>query len=677
MDETTPTAPKKSTKTSTWTSNATYKDKPEFPPSLLDSVVNISRETGNTVQIFGDHGIGKSAGMKESAIRQGLLCIKISAQNVAPDDLTSAAPIRIEVEGKIVSTNAANFEMILQDLLMDRLRPGQPFVIIIDDSNQAHPLVQSQLMQLTNNWTIGSFDLKKLGCVAVIALDNASLAETNHIVEDLAMLDRKITFEVTDQDTAWPSKIALAAKYSDVDLKDVFAVRDSLPKALRFILSWRTLDHAIDLMINGHPGFLALPVVDGQRMWLDIVSDGKTVARTKEVFSKIAQALGVPYTETVDMVKLTRDTLRHGWSTRIIGPHGIGKTEMINSAVCSAGYELVYWSLPVTDFDAKIAPVPSQGGHLKMLLSEELLTANPKVIVLDEANRPKDLLAMARSNQVVHDREIGDIAIPGLQAVFAMENPPEVLGRKYSVQSPNVATADRYHATVIIDAADMPWQTWMRENLARKIAVRKATTERRTAEMAASLAEGTDFVFDDSTLTDEETKQVESMAAAYQSVVETFLEWYNNDLDNDGRAWMSPRGIERMINAHVVGAPLESAKIWLAPGEFAPVPLANLQARLANRPVTGMRDLTQNLDEWIAKLSESGDTAEAGNEYTDMVNLIFTNADAVQLREHMDTVVALVKFIPTRCRLTYFVDPNTERQKFWMEAFRKAKAGTE
>ena len=91
---------------------------------------------------------------------------------------------------------------------MRQLTPGVPFVLLIDDSLQAGETIQSQLMQIACNWTLGEHDLRALGCVGVFLADNESLAETSARRSDLAVLDRMVTLRITANDTAWRSTLA-------------------------------------------------------------------------------------------------------------------------------------------------------------------------------------------------------------------------------------------------------------------------------------------------------------------------------------------------------------------------------------------------------------------------------------------------------------------------------------
>lgn len=592
--------------------------------------------SGITIQVFGDHGIAKTAAVcgQASAIArmlgfEGVTVVMIPAATIGPDDLISAAPVK------------KDGETILVELITSQVRPGQPFVLVVDDPLMSPPIMANQYMQLKDKWRLGGFDLRAAGCIGVVFIDNPSLAETNTVIEDLAQADRVMHMSVSDVDTAQSVKMFMANKYPDMDLNAAFAARESLPKELRYILSWRTFEQMVEIMLAGFPGHWALPYVDGSYSWLAITdSSGKTVDRTKETISKIAAALGVPYIESISnpVPKALKAATEHGWSIRIVGPHGIGKTEMTRQVIVEElGLGLVDFSLPVTDFDTLISPVPTADGDLKMIMAERLIAPGDKVVFIDEASRAKDLLAYARGNELIHEHALGGIKIPDLKAVVAAENPPEFLGRKYDVSQGTIAHADRYEMTIVIDSSDVPFYEWLKNELPAKLAKFNPTLYASRVDEIASVAE-------------------------------TVCDWHREDLDNDGRAWISPRNLERMIVAYLNGIPLEATKIWLGEGEVAPVPLSLLEARLSGRARTGLREIASAIDVWEAKLQADSEVGDVGLESTDVVHSALSNADTDTLWQYADQVVTLVKYLPPRFRVTYLDSRDADRQKFWIAA---------
>ncbi|WP_217369430.1 hypothetical protein [Nonomuraea antri] len=171
--------------------------------STLTDFIDAMIDLGITGQIFGAHGIGKTSTFF-SHLRGRYRLVYVPAANLTPDDLLVNAPVR------------QDGELVLRQLIMRQLKPGRPFVLLIDDSLQAGDTIQAQLMQIACSWTLGEHDLRALGCAGVFLTDNESLAETAARRSDLAILDRMATVRITAADTGW--RRALARKFGDVDL---------------------------------------------------------------------------------------------------------------------------------------------------------------------------------------------------------------------------------------------------------------------------------------------------------------------------------------------------------------------------------------------------------------------------------------------------------------------------
>src|SRR5439155_25414729 len=178
--------------------------------------------------------------------------------NLAPDDLLVNAPVR----------NPETGELVLRQLVMRQLKPGKRFVLLIDDSLQAGPAIQSQLMQIACNWTLGEHDLRALGCIGVFLADNEALAETAARRSDFAILDRMVTIKISANDTAW--REALTAKFPRFDLRGVFALWAAQPPEIRHLLSPRTLEHVLANAAEGFPLAWGLPLLNGTRVRLAV-----------------------------------------------------------------------------------------------------------------------------------------------------------------------------------------------------------------------------------------------------------------------------------------------------------------------------------------------------------------------------------------------------------------------
>ncbi|MFG2212984.1 AAA family ATPase [Streptomyces sp. NPDC048638] len=596
---------------------ATGPQAPEGRPgaSRLESFIDAMIDMGQTGQIFGEHGIGKTSTFFSHLPRAypDAELVHVPAANLTPDDLLANVPVR----------DAATGELVLRQLVMSQLRPGKPFVLLIDDSLQAGATVQSQLMQIACNWTLGEYDLRALGCIGVFLTDNESLAETAARRSDLAVLDRMVTIRITANDTAWRHE--LAAKYPEWDLREVFTLWASLAPALRELLSPRTLDHVLANAREGFPLRWGLPLVNGERLRLrEQRSDGRPGKdRTDEVLDRIAAAVGAANPVTIpDPVRsVVRAALRNRWSVLLQGPPGCGKTELVRETVREGlqGREPLYFSLPVTNVEDLCAPIPTVDGSLDNLLAGAFLGPEPKAIVWDEYNRPKDKTAFAKLMEITQEWSLAGRRIENLRAQIAVQNPPYHLGRKLLVARNNIAQATRFTASLTVEPGDIPANEWL--------------------------------------------------IAKYGAVAETVLEWWKHDIDEDGRAWITKRTIERMIKLHQRGLPLEMAMVYLGDGEYAPVSLTALIDRLSERPVTGLREVAEDIDAWEERLRKAAAETSEGTNDSDLVHQVLANAELSQLRHHQDVVARLLPLLPPKLRSTYLVGASSEVQRFWIETF--------
>lgn len=611
-----------------WISTATFPEEPSSAAAMakVDALLEFGMDARETVHLFGDHGVGKTSRVLAFFARLGIKVNYINLANTSPDDKLVVAPVK-----------GADGKLSLRQLLMEDLTPGEPFAIILDDALQASRQVQNQFMQLTNNWTIGQQDMPDL--VGVVMLDNEGAAEGIRHSEDPAVADRKVTLRLNANDTGW--RYALARKYKDTDLNGVFETWDGLNNELRHILSPRALDHLIFVALHGLAPIYALPIVGGRRVRLETVSsDGRVNDRTEEILRSVCSSLGVAYTEkTPDSVRKTiRLALEHRLAVMIEGPPGIGKTEIVKAEIAQAELRSVYYSMPFTDPEALTAPMPHDGG-LVALIAEELLNPDPYVITWDEYNRPTSQAAFAKLMEVTQQWTLAGIDLPGCRAQIALCNPPEWLGRRMQVSKGNIAQADRFTISLQIGEDDIPANEWL------------------LTMWPDTVSKG-----------DPETRE------RARSVIESVLEWFKNDIGAEHRQWITKRTLVRLAKLHMRGLPLEMGKIYLGEGEYAPVPLHELEARLADRPMTRLQEIVTNLDSWLTKLRAAGEASGVGTNDVDVVHQALSNAELSQIAASGDAVAKLVAELPPKLRITFLAGADTETQRVWTDIMKQVLA---
>jgi hypothetical protein len=587
--------------------------------SKLEGFIDAMVDLGLTGQVFGEHGIGKTSTFFShiADAYQDTALVYVPAANLTPDDLLVNAPVR----------DPETDQLVLRQLIMDQLVPGRRFVLLIDDSLQAGDTIQSQLMQVACNWTLGEHDLRELGCIGVFLSDNESLAETSARRSDPAVLDRMVTLRIGAADTGW--RIKLGERYREADLKPLFKVWAAQPPEIRRLLSPRTLQHVVDCAREGFPLLWGLPLLNGERLMLrDINPKGEPGQdRTHEVLDRLAAALNEggmsapnPEHRPDSVRQVVRAALRNRWTVLIQGPPGCGKTEIVKELVRDElGIEPLYFSMPVTNVEDLCAPLPTQQGTLDNLLAAPFAGRGPKAVVWDEYNRPKDKAAFARLMEVTQEWSLAGKPIEGLRAQVALQNPPYHLGRKMVVSRNNIAQATRFTVSLDIRPEDIPANEWL--------------------------------------------------IAHYGELAETFLEWWKNDIDDEGRDWITKRTLERLIKLHQRGVPMELGKIYLGDGEYAPVPLGELEARLASRPVTGLSELAADPEGWAARLRAADEESSEGNDVTDTVHRVLANAELSQLKRHMEVVALMLAHLPPRLKATYLIGTAEDVQRFWIAAF--------
>ena len=143
----------------------------------------------------------------------------------------------------------------------------------------------------------------------------------------------------------------------------------------------------------------------------------------------------------------------------LIGPHGTGKSFVLNQISAALGIEWRHYNASILNFDDLIGfPVPDQDGSLKYIETENSIWG-ANAVFFDEISRCRPDI-QNKMFPIVHERRVQGIELKGLRYRWAAMNPPmtdESEEEDYLGSEPlDLAFADRF-AFVI----DMPnWDSF-------------------------------------------------------------------------------------------------------------------------------------------------------------------------------------------------------------------------
>lgn len=636
--------------------NATYETRPAKKPVMHQHMVRAFR-AGQTLSVFGGPGIGKTKQAETSCLEilPTSRVIVLDGPTTTIENLVLDNPRKVDADGDDIVLDAALAEEFRKVILPDG--SIQPYWIILDDINQMEDrAAQNVLLQIKFNGTLQQFDLKENGLVGVIELNNDSLSDTAQITTDLAALDRVTSVTVTAKDTDW--RWALSQKYATVDLSEVFGYWATLPVEIRTGLPPRVLDHVLYALLKGYPGIVGMPFDDntGEYRALGTTDGEKFNDRTEEIISKIAAFIGAPNPKTLDHIveRAVRDAYKDKLTILIEGEPGGGKTSLVQDIVRDEfGLDPMacYFSIPTTDPTRFFLPLP-RNGFIKPLLTEPFARPGDKVAILDESNRGKKAMhAMLMAFNC--DHRIGGRDVPGLRAVINIQNPQQVMGRKMTVTRRNRAQSERFTLNIKLNKNSINSDDWLLTVFPEKWADRVTQVE---------------------TLSGEEITPREESVATARHIIETVLEWYKEDLDNEGRQWVSSRGKERLARHLLVDGDPDEAIIHLEPGVKAPVITAGLRHRLEKKTLTSLQSILADKAAWIQRI-EDGKSAVAvhGTADTDLVQRVLEQAALTVLEENFDDIVDILKALPEKHRQAH-LGSSPDKAAFWVRAMLEMKA---
>lgn len=568
--------------------------------------------TGRSTVFVGEAGIGKTSALKHYLEEElGVKVIYLPLAQISPEDIGVPVPVTVEAGGVMDAKRELRF-LIFNQLIEEDDRYPNGKVILLDEMNRASKRTRAAAMELLNEHTIMGEPIP--GLKAVIGLDNP-VNYAGVSAGDFAQSTRVVTRFVTANDIPW--REALTKKYEHRDLEPLFQVWEEQPPAVRSQIPPRILDFMIGNADHGLPLRWALPIFNFTNAPIRDAA-GKDV--TEEVLGKIAVALGADVDKKVaNKLRFACEAaIKQGVNMRAVGHAGVGKTATIKAVCDEMGVELIYLSLSQVSSEHLGVPVPVDG-KLEYLLWQRFLTPGRKVVVLDEFRRAPMQVRNA-AMELIQERTLGGVGVPGLVSVIALDNPSGGEGGMfYETGELDPAQATRFAINIPTEAKDVDWERYLLER--------------------------------------------------YGDIAKPFIDWWHERLDDEQRIIVNPRVVHMMVELYESSLELgdhfelEDALPVMPDGKRVDISLAHLKQALRGAAIVGLRTVLNNVDEWVAKITEELETREYHN--SAQVADLLGSAPLVTLEEYRDAVESLVAVLPKQFIIGLV--QNQERQKFWAE----------
>ena len=582
--------------------------------------------------IVGHFGRGKTSEVLFALKLFGLRVVYMHAPTTSVDRWIIVTPVWSTEPGEENDPSKITLVEIQDVSLLDG-----PFVLVIDEPSEAHPAEKAMLMEILQDGSINGQFLENLICsVAMINPPGGQYGYSQGF--DIAAADRFFTLDLTQESAPvglWRYAIASDQRLgiNQRDLTGFFAAYDKWVARSAHVAELfppRLLEFTLLAMLVGVPPQGCLPARnDGQHMAL-LDESGADV--TDQVFADLAAGLGVTLVPSLGehaMRRLVRLSVELGENLEIVGPHGVGKTSGIDNAVREAYAELypgrelnlISYSAPTTQPDSLVAPIPLNG-ELHSLIARRFTEGDHIVLRVDEETRASRSI-QAKNMEIRQQRMLAGHPL-NLLSYIATNNPKEHFGVRYDVGTPSMPMQTRYWYHLYVTSADTDW-----------------------AEALLSSARDEDE----------------------HSIIELFVQWFKEALNDAERALFPPRSVEKAIDLYLEGRPIEWA-LTFHEGRPVPVPLHDLKTMLAARPLARLSAVARDIERYEKALSSDD---QAYNDDRAAVFVSIHKAEMSQLRAHRDVLVRLLPILGSDYKLNLIMDAasSAERQKFIADALKE------
>lgn len=607
--------------------NATYK-KPPSREKLEERLLVRSMVAGVTERlngmIVGPAGIGKTA-----FAMSFLKAVEVDGVPVHPvylnAVLTSSDTLRVPFPFLDPETGRQYLRALLDERIGQASfrSDGRPIVLVIDEVGQADRELYSMIMEILSERSVGN---DKLNIIASFLLDNPHDDSRYGRLSagDFASADRYFTVPITAADSPW--QWAVAARYPDRDLSKVFEVHNgfNLDAKSRDFVSPRTVDQGILYALErGLPPELGLPWMDGERVKLTSIH-GEDV--TDAYLDAIAKAFGAPASSRFDdPVGVAVDrVVKDGVSVYIEGSPGVGKSSRVRDELARRhpDIEVITLSLPNLSAEDLVVVFPKKDaeggwdGNLETMSFDFFMKSNSrKVIIADEFSRSWDTQVANIFNEIVQNKSVNGVPIPGLLGVIAINNPPTFMGEKLDVRSLTLPQASRFALSFSVTAED--------------------------------------------------TGAFEWLLGEYGETISPFIEWWKEALNNDQRQAITARTLERMYRLWRQGMPLKYG-LPTIDGDPVDCPLGDLKVLLANQPLARLSVLARDIDGFVSKMAATDEHGAPAYPATHLAAYkAFTYAELSQLKAHRQVCVRIFRVINPEYRFKLLTVDKPEVQNFW------------
>jgi MoxR-like ATPase len=491
-------------------------------------------------------------------------------------------------------------------------------ILVLDEVFRADKSWKQALLELPQG---SLFGIKIPGLIFVALLDNPAGDDYQVTATlDPAQGSRWRRFTIEDSDLGW--KGWFEQRWPHLDFGPLWSFRNSLDKSQRKGLAPRTMEHMVLLGEAGFPVEAALGITSKRRRIVDANGNDTTTA----VMAGFSQALGFDPRPLDPHDKATARNMVmwamvEGHNHRLVGPHGVGKTEWAKAIRASDVFQEMFRTRWGTGLEGEyISATSSAGNDLSMIAPGDDGTIRPLIptrfrrrdglmygLTVDERARASRRMGAALM-AIEQERSIAGVELSGLHYVQALDNPVEYKGLRYQTRPLDEAQADRYVFTLEVLPSTLPWDEFLVDN--------------------------------------------------YGNIGRAAIDWWSEDLDDFGKATSPARVLESFCQNFQMGLPL-ACTTPVVGDKLVELPLVLLERRFSAKEVVSFEKLITNAEEFLERI------ADGDEEAAEFASSRLTAVHADRLFENAELLGRYARALPKDLRRTLLSTSDSERIAFW------------